>query len=73
MRSETNQAENIFRLGVDQHQVRLDVAIAMIAPVAGKWMVLIAGRQWFIQSQNAKDCAQVGLYRPAMPPLQFSL
>lgn len=73
MRAETDQAENVFPLGIDQHQIGLDVTIAMIAPVAGKRMILIARRKRLIQSQNAKDCAQVSFHRSAMPTLQFSL
>lgn len=73
MRTEADQAENIFRLGVDQHQVGLDVAIAMIAPVAGERMILITGRKRFIQCQNLNNSAQISLHRPTMATLQFSL
>jgi hypothetical protein len=60
-----------IRLPVDQDQIRLDMAIALIAPVARARMVSIAIRQDLVASQRSQDPSQVGLQRRAMDPFPF--
>lgn len=56
MRSDANQAENAFRLGVDQHQIRLQVTVAMVVPGAAESVILISRCHGLIQDEHF-DCS----------------
>ena len=46
MRAEAHEFEAVvIRLAVDENEIRPDVAVAVIAPFAGQWVIEIPARQ----------------------------
>ncbi len=43
MRTETNKLKSVVAMPIDHQEVRLEVAVAMVHPLANKCMVAIAG------------------------------
>lgn len=60
MGAEPHQLQGI-RIGpaIDQHQVRLDVAIAMIPPIAGQSVIAVSLREWLVGREQSDDCVQL--------------
>ena len=58
MGAEADQLQNVTHLPVDQHQIGLDVAIAMVIPFAGKLVVAMAFGQRRIDPQETHDLGQ---------------
>jgi hypothetical protein len=59
MRAEADQVEMIFiRLPVNQDQVRLDVAVPVVGPFTGEWVIEVAVGQGKIGSERVHDAHQ---------------
>ena len=53
VRAEPHQLQPLhIRFPVDQHKIRLDVAVSMVIPFARKRVVSVTFRQWFILRQG---------------------
>ena len=51
MGTKTDKAQGILiRFLIDQNQIRLDMAIPMVVPIAGKLVILVFGRQRLIKT-----------------------
>lgn len=61
----------IVRFLVDQDQVWLDMAVPMIAPFAGKWMVNIARRERQVSSKQIDYFHQQGINGITVAPPIF--
>ena len=47
MRAKAHKFEAVvIRLAVDENEIRPDVAVAVIVPFAGQWVIEIPARQW---------------------------
>ena len=59
-----------FRIGIDlvvnQHEVRLDMAVAVVHPITGAPMVAAALRKRLVGHQQVEDVPQLGLDRLAI-------
>ncbi len=72
MGSQSRQSKNIVvRLAVDQHEVRLEVAVPISIPDADQGMVLKFFRQFMIDQQICKDDLKqtINIARMAWLPL----
>ena len=68
MRTETNQVEKIvIRFTVNQYQIRLNVAVSVIHPFTGKWMIEVVARQGHISGKQLHDIHKDGIKYFAMP------
>ena len=68
MRSEAYKFEAVrVRLPIDQNEIRLDVTIAKIPPLAGKRMIEVAPRQHLIIRQKPYCFCQISIEAPPMP------
>lgn len=64
MRAHANELQRFcVRLPVDQHQVRLDVAITVILPIARERMVVMPLRKWLICCKSLYDRHQIDVER----------
>lgn len=69
MRPEPDEFETVLvRLSVNQHQVGLDVTVAVIGPSAGERVVEIPTRERYVGGQLIDDGHQGVVERPAVPP-----
>jgi len=48
----------VIRLAVDQNEIRPDVAVAVIVPFAGQWVIEIAARQRRVAGEQVHDLHQ---------------
>ncbi len=51
----------VIRFSIDQHQVRLDVAIPVVFPFTCQGMVSILLGHWFVIGQNCDDGDKISL------------
>jgi hypothetical protein len=59
MRSKPNEFEAIIiRLAVDQNEIRPDVAVAVIVPFAGQWVIELPARQRRVGGEQVDDIHQ---------------
>src|SRR5262249_49914867 len=73
VRAEPDELERRgIRLTVDQNEIRLDVAVSMILPFAGKRMVEVPMRQWFVGGQKLHGRHEFGIEAATVPPRFFS-
>lgn len=63
----------VVRLPIDQHHVRFEMAVPVIAPVAGQRMVPIPLRQRLIGGERDQHLAKVGLQGGPVSPLDSRL
>jgi hypothetical protein len=74
MGTKTDQQETIaIGVTIDQHQVRLDVTVTVIFPLAGKRMVSIARGQGLVVGQEGENGWQIQVERSTVWPPAFSL
>lgn len=67
VRAEANKLKAVvIRLPIDQHQVRPDVAVAAIVPLAGERMIEVAARQLPFGRQYIDGLQQQGIEGLAM-------
>jgi len=68
MRSEAYKLEVLcVRLPIDQNEVRSDVTIAKIPPLAGKRVIEVAPREHLIIRQKPYYFCQISIEAPPMP------
>jgi len=48
----------VIRLAVDQNEIRPDVAVAVIVPFAGQWVIEIPAWQWRVVGEQVHDLHQ---------------
>jgi hypothetical protein len=59
MRAQADKFEAlVIRLAVDQNEIRPDVAVAVIVPFAGKWVIEIPARQRCVVGEQVDDLHQ---------------
>jgi len=59
MRPEANELEDVVvRQPIDQHKVRLDVAVPMVLPVAFHGMVSVSRFQWLATSDGVQHLGE---------------
>jgi hypothetical protein len=64
MRAKAHKFEAVFiRLAVDENEIRPDVAVAVIVPFAGQWVIEIPVRQRGVGGEQV-DESNFLLYRP---------
>ena len=69
MRAQPHQIEvRRVRLSIDEHEVRPDVAVAVVGPVTGERVIEISARQLRIGLQQIDRMGEVSVERLAMPP-----
>ena len=74
MRTETHQIDrNIVGEAIDQHQVGLDMAVAVIFPVPGQGVVVMSLLQGLVGHQLRDHLDKVGIEGFPMSPLLFTL
>jgi len=74
MRAKAHEFEAVvIRLAVDENEIRSDVAVAVIAPFAGQWVIEIATRQRRVGGEQVDNPHQQGVQLLAMPPGFFCL
>lgn len=60
MRTEADQIQiSVVRLAINENEVRLHGAVAMIAPSAGQQMIEIGARQWNIGREHFDNFGQI--------------
>ena len=57
----------IIRLAVDENEIRFDMAVAMIAPFAGKCVIEVPARQRRVGGEQVDDLHQPGIQIFAVP------
>jgi len=58
----------IIRLAVDEKEIRPDVAVAVVAPFAGQWVIEIPARQRRVGGEQVDDLHQQGVQLLAWRP-----
>jgi hypothetical protein len=62
VRAEANELQHgVIWLAINQHQIRLDVAISVVFPVACQRVVAVLLSQWLIIRQNHEDRDEITL------------
>jgi len=68
MRAKAHKFETfVIRLTVDENEVRPDVAVAVIVPFAGQWVIEIPVRQRCVGGEQVDDLHQLGVQLLAVP------
>ena len=68
MRTETNQIKVlIVKLAVNQDKIGLDMAVAMIVPIAGKGMIAMTRRQGPVSYKQIDNFHQASIERLSVP------
>ena len=57
----------VVRLSIDQDQIRFDMTIAVIGPIAREWMIKVVNRQRFVGNHQFENFSQGGIERLAVP------
>ena len=73
MGAQEHQAQRFsVRLLVNQHQIRFDVAVAMVLPLASQRMVPVTRRQRFVSQQGGQDRTNLSVQRGPVLTLAFA-
>ncbi len=68
MRTKTNQIKVLIaKLAVNQDKIGLDVAVAMIVPIAGKGMIAMTRRQRPVSYKQIDNFHQARIERLSVP------
>jgi hypothetical protein len=68
MRAKAHKFEAVvIRLAVDENEIRPDVAVAVIAPFAGQWVIEIPVRQRRVGGEQVDYFHQYGVQLLAVP------
>src|SRR3546814_3520337 len=68
MRAKAREAQRfVVGLGVDQHQIGLDVAIAVARPIAAQIMVAVFGIKRSVGRERGQDGQKIGIEGRSMP------
>ncbi len=74
MRAKAREAQRfVVGLGVDQHQIGLDVAIAVARPIAAQIMVAVFGIKRRVGRERGQDRQKIGIEGRSMPALDSRL
>jgi len=62
----------VVRLAVVENEIRPDVAVAVVVPFAGQWVIEMPARQQRVGGEQVDDLHQQGIQRLAVPAGFFS-
>jgi hypothetical protein len=73
MRAKAHKFEAVvIRLAVDENEIRPEVAVAVIVPFAGQWVIEVSSRQRRVGGEQVDHLHQQGVQLLAVPAGFFS-